>query len=108
MRRMGPSQIVNSDVLEASCGTSRVPPPTERHLRNSEHTVIPGHPTALLTLEDLPHCLRRDDHPRFAAFAVPNADDYAILAELAHIRPFDCLDLALTHARMDSPKDEIG
>ena len=84
-----------------------LPTSTERHLRNSEHTVIPGHPTALLTIQDLPHRFRGDNHPRFAALALPNGDNYAILAKLADIRPFEALYLALTHARMHGPENEI-
>src|SRR5437763_13925250 len=108
MRSVGAPQVVDSGVLEACGCASRFPPPTERHLRNSEHTVIPGHPTALLTIQDLPHRFRGDNHPRFAALALPNGDNYAILAKLADIRPFEALYLALAHPRVDGPEDEVG
>src|SRR5215471_11582583 len=107
MCRMGASQIVNSDVSEARRGASCFPASPERHFRHCEHTVITDDLTALLTLQDLPHRLRGDDHPWFAALAVPNIDEDALRAKLTHVRPRERLDLALAHARVNRPEDEI-
>src|SRR5262249_6415654 len=50
----------------------------------------------------------RDNHPWFAALAVPNIDEDPLPAKLTHVRPFERLYLALPHTRVDGPEDEIG
>src|SRR6202040_1262203 len=107
MCRVGPPQIVNGNVSKPRRYASCFPTSPEGHLRNRKHALISGDSAAHLPCEDVTHSARGEDHPRFAALAVPYIDHDPIGSEWASVVPGESLYLTLSHAGMDSPEDEV-